>query len=50
MSFDSAPLERAPAGDCGPLGRHLQSAAAAWPSHPAEAVKRKSAAWRSPTA
>ena len=27
--FHSAPLECAPAGDCGPLGRHLQSAAAA---------------------
>ena len=29
MIFHSAPLECVPAGDCGPLGRHLQSAAAA---------------------
>jgi len=29
MILDSVPLECAPAGDCRPLGRHLQSAAAA---------------------
>src|SRR3990170_4557943 len=43
MIFDSAPLECAPAGDCGPLARQLLSAAATWPRHSAEAVKRKSA-------
>jgi len=43
MIFDSAPLDCAVAGECAPLGRHLQSAATAWPWRPAEAVKRKSA-------
>ncbi len=46
MVFDPVPSVCAAAAACVPLSRHLPRAAIEWPTHPAEAVKRKDAGFR----
>ena len=46
MIFDRVPPDRLLVDACVPLGRHLPRAATEWPTHAAEAVKRKSVGFR----